>query len=193
MDRDNLIKECDRLLNFLGTLDPTTEKYKTIKERLLGSSGKGGSKGLYDALLEMDTNAQDLLDKERKIEIEFKKLEVERLKVDLEQKKFESQEAIEQAKLANDTRRLDNEEERIQNEKSEAERRLDIDELKAQNEAEELQQRRRYTKAQCGWRIAEIAAITLGQAALIGYTGKIQETGVLDKNLFGLIPTTKKY
>lgn len=193
MDRDNLVKECDRLLNLLGELDPESDAYKTISERLIGSGGKGGCKGLYDALLAMDNSAQDLLDKERQMEIEFKKIEIEEIKIKLEQTKFESQKDTEEARIANEARRLDIEEEHYKNEQQEAERRLDIEELKANTEAEEVKQRQHYTRGQCAWRLVEIGAETLGIAALIKYTGKVQEFGILDKNLLGFIPKTKKF
>lgn len=184
MDRDNLVKECDRLLNLLGTGDPASEKYRIISERL---------RELFKTLLTMDSSAQDLLDKERQIEIEFKKIEVEEIKIKVEQLKLENQKAVEEAKIANETRRLDIEEEHYKNEQQEAERRLDIEELKANTEAEDVKQRRHYTMGECIWGIAGKVVGTILTGALITHTGRVQEGAILDKNLFSFIQKPKLY
>lgn len=187
MNREQLIQEIDRLMELLGTLDPTSTEYQNVCMRLYGTGGKGGSSGLFGMYITLDTSAQDLMDKERSMDLEARKVDIEEMKAIIELMKLQNQQQAE-------AKKLEIEEERVRNEKEANDRKNDIEEKKAETEAKEAEQRVHYTKAQARWRLVEIGAETLGIAALVGLTGRIQNSGViLDKTMIGFLPKFRKF
>ena len=187
MNREQLIQEIDRLLELLGTLDPTTPEYQSVCMRLYGTGGKGGSSGLFGMLIALDTSAQDLNDKERSIDLEARKVSIEERKLEIEEMKFQEQQKVE-------ARKLDIEEEKVRNDKEVNDRKNATEEWRVEIEAKEAENRVHFTKAEARRRLVEIGAETLGIAALIGLTGRIQNSGlILDKTMVGFLPKFRKF
>lgn len=193
MERENLVKECDRLLTKLSGLDPTTAEYRQVKELLFGSGGKGGSQGLFGALLQMDNSAQDLIDRDKKMDLEFKKYELEQMKLALDEMKFE-QDRIRQGNQDKIEReKLDLEREKIKVEKESSARKLDIEEQKAETEAKEAEDRMHYTKREArAWRERTLLQ-TACTAGLIWLVKDSEKASILSKTAMSFIPKAKGF
>ena len=200
MNHDKLIKEIERLQDILAALTPGTEQYKNVSDDI---------KALQKMYFEEDKNGEDQLRNKHEYELKSRELDLKERQIALDEKKLEQQDKIETKRLeleekkianesernlledrkldqqeeeANERRELEHEKLRIQ--EKEVESRIEVEKEKIRIQEAELKQPR-FSKGQAIVELVKIPLIVGGQMLLIGFTGRIQETSILDKNLFG--------
>ena len=200
MNQDKLIKEIERLQDILATLTPGTEQYKNVSEDI---------RALLKMYLEESKEGQDQVRSQHEYELKSRELDIQERKVTLEEKKLDQQDKVEakrleleEKKIANESernlledRKLDQQEEdtkertelereKLRIQEKEVESRIEVEKEKIRIQEAELKLPR-FSKGQAIVELVKIPLVVGGQMLLIGFTGRIQETSILDKNLFG--------
>ena len=178
MNHCEMMKELDRLLNLMSSLDPTSKEYETIQKRY---------NSLFQMFLKESANCDAQLDKKARLEFEKKKFEQSERRFEFEKEKFEAEQKQETTKYDHimfvDSLKAANEEEKLEIER----KKLKLEQERIQVEADEAGERSRYTKRQALGRLLEIGAQGLVTMTCIVLTGKMEESAILSSKAFSFI------